>query len=152
MKVILKEDIEHLGRMGDLVEVKDGFARNYLLPKEKAFEATLNNIRVLEHQKRLINDKIRKEKKDAEELAKKISDFSVSIAVQVGEEDKLFGSVTSKDIAEALAAQGLTVDRKQILLEKPLKELGEFAVPIKVQHEVHAQIKVSVIKAAPPEG
>jgi len=148
MKLILREDVDHLGKMGDLVEVKDGFARNYLLPRSKAFEATVNNVRVLEHQKRLVADKIKKEKKDAEELATKISAFSVTIAVQAGEEDKLFGSVTSKDIAEALAAQGLTLDRKQILLEKPIKELGEFNVPVKVQHDVQALVKVSVIKSA----
>jgi large subunit ribosomal protein L9 len=147
MKVILRESVEHLGKMGDLVEVKNGYARNYLIPKNKAFEATVNNIRVLDHQKRLIADQIKKEKKAAEELAQKISSFAVTIPVQVGEEEKLFGSVTSKDIAEALAAQGLDIDRKQIVLEKPIKELGIFDVPIKVQHDVQAEVKVTVTKA-----
>ena len=148
MKVILREDVDHLGKMGDLVEVRDGFARNYLLPKSKAFEATVHNVRALEHQKRVVADKIKKEKKDAEELATRISAFSVTIPVQAGEEDKLFGSVTSKDIADALSAQGLTVDRKQVQLEKPIKELGEFTVPVKVQHDVQAQIKVTVVRSS----
>ncbi|HET6371051.1 MAG TPA: 50S ribosomal protein L9 [Nitrospiria bacterium] len=147
MKVILRENVEHLGKMGDLVEVKNGYARNYLIPKNKAFEATVGSIRVLEHQKRLIADQMKKEKKAAEELAQKISSFSVTIPVQVGEEEKLFGSVTSKDIAEALAAQGLEIDRKQIVLEKPIKELGIFDVPVKIQHDVQAQVKVTVTKA-----
>lgn len=147
MKVILREDIDHLGKMGDLVEVKDGFARNHLLPRNKAYMATVHSIKTLEHQKRLIADVKKKEERAAQEMAEKISSYEVTLPVQVGEEEKMFGSVSNKDIAEALAAQGLTVDRKQILLEKPIKELGTFDVPIKVFRDVQAKIKVSVIKA-----
>lgn len=146
MKVILREDVDKLGRMGDLVNVADGYARNYLLPRNMAAVATSHNIRSLEHEKRVIADKIKKEKMAAEEHAKKISAISVSIPAQVGEEGKLFGSVTSKDIADAIAAQGFEIDKKKIVLEKPIKEIGTFMVPVKVHHDVTAQVKVEVVK------
>ncbi|TAJ97322.1 MAG: 50S ribosomal protein L9 [Candidatus Manganitrophaceae bacterium] len=151
MKVILREDVDKLGRMGDLVNVADGYARNYLLPRNMAAVATSHNIRSLEHEKRVIADKIKKEKMAAEEHAKKISAISVSIPAQVGEEGKLFGSVTSKDIADAIAAQGFEIDKKKIVLEKPIKEIGTFMVPVKVHHDVTAQVKVEVVKAEEPQ-
>jgi large subunit ribosomal protein L9 len=147
MKIILRENVEHLGKMGDLVDVKDGYARNFLIPKNLAYVATVHNIKTLEHQKRLIGDKLKKERKEAEEFAQKLSSLSVTLTAQVGEEGKLFGSVTSKDIAEALSAQGFTIDRKQIELEKPIKELGDFTIPVKVKHDVKTEVKVSVTKA-----
>ncbi len=149
MKVILREDVEKLGRMGDLVNVADGYARNYLIPRNLAGLATTKNIKSLEHVKRVISDRIKKEKMAAEEEAKKISALSVSIPAQVGEEGKLFGSVTSKDIVDAIAAQGIEIDKRRIHLEKPIKELGTFMVPVKVHHDVTAQIKVEVVKAEP---
>ncbi|MDC4206368.1 MAG: 50S ribosomal protein L9 [Candidatus Manganitrophus sp.] len=153
MKVILREDVDKLGRMGDLVNVADGYARNFLLPRNMAALATTKNIKSLEHEKRVIADRIKKEKMAAEEEAKKISAVSVSIPVQVGEEGKLFGSVTSKDIADAIAAQGFEIDKRRIQLEKPIKEIGTFMVPVKVHHDVTAQVKVEVIKSeeAAPE-
>ncbi|MFY9269100.1 MAG: 50S ribosomal protein L9 [Candidatus Manganitrophaceae bacterium] len=147
MKVILREDVDKLGRMGDLVNVADGYARNFLLPRNMAALATTKNIKSLEHEKRVISDRIKKEKMAAEEEAKKISAVSVSIPVQVGEEGKLFGSVTSKDIADAIAAQGFEIDKRRIQLEKPIKEIGTFMVPVKVHHDVTAQVKVEVIKS-----
>ncbi|NKE71719.1 50S ribosomal protein L9 [Candidatus Manganitrophus noduliformans] len=147
MKVILREDVDKLGRMGDLVNVADGYARNFLLPRNMAALATTKNIKSLEHEKRVIADRIKKEKTAAEEEAKKISAVSVSIPVQVGEEGKLFGSVTSKDIADAIAAQGFEIDKRRIQLEKPIKEIGTFMVPVKVHHDVTAQVKVEVIKS-----
>lgn len=147
MKVILREDVDKLGRMGDLVNVADGYARNFLLPRNLAALATTKNIKALEHEKRVIADRIKKEKMAAEDEAKKISAVSVSIPAQVGEEGKLFGSVTSKDIAEAIAAQGFAIDKKKIVLERPIKEIGTFMVPIKIHHDVTAQVKVEVIKA-----
>lgn len=147
MKVILREDVEFLGKMGDLVDVKPGYARNYLIPQNKGYEATVRNIGNLEHQKRIVADKIRKGKQAAQVVAEKLSALSISIPVQVGEEEKLFGSVTTKDICEALATLGHSIDRKQILLEKPIKELGVFDIAIKVQHDIQAQVKVSVTKA-----
>lgn len=147
MKVILKEDVDHLGRMGDLVDVADGYARNFLLPRQKAAVATTKNVKVLEHEKRVIADRMKKEKMGAEEVAKKIGALSIIIPAQVGEEGKLFGSVSSKDIVEAIAAQGMEVDKRKVLLEKPIKELGVFQVPIKIHHDVTAQVKVEVVKA-----
>lgn len=147
MKVILREDVDKLGRMGDLVNVADGYARNFLLPRNMAALATTKNIKSLEHEKRVIADRVKKEKMAAEEEAKEISAVSVSIPVQVGEEGKLFGSVTSKDIADAIAAQGFEIDKRRIQLEKPIKEIGTFMVPVKVHHDVTAQVKVEVIKS-----
>lgn len=147
MKVILREDVNKLGRMGDLVNVADGYARNFLLPRNMAALATTKNIKSLEHEKRVIADRVKKEKTAAEEEAKKISAVSVSIPVQVGEEGKLFGSVTSKDIADAIAAQGFEIDKRRIQLEKPIKEIGTFMVSVKVHHDVTAQVKVEVIKS-----
>ncbi len=147
MKVILREDVDKLGRMGDLVSVADGYARNFLLPRNLAALATTKNIKSLEHEKRVIADRLKKEKMAAEEEAKKVGAISVSITVQVGEEGKLFGSVTSKDIADAIAAQGVEIDKRMIQLEKPIKEIGTFMVPVKVHHDVTAQVKVEVVKA-----
>lgn len=147
MKIILKENVERLGRMGELLNVADGYARNYLLPMNLAALATARNVKTLEHEKKVIADRIRKERLSAEGIAKGIGALSLVIPVQVGEEDKLFGSVTSKDIAEAIISQGVEVDKKSILLEKPIKELGIFYVPIKLHHDVSAQIKIEVVKA-----
>lgn len=145
MKLILKEDVEFLGRMGELVHVKDGFARNFLLPKNKAIPATHKNVKTLEHEKRLIAVKVQKVRKEFEDLAQKIQSSPVTITVQVGEEGKLFGSVTNKDIAEALAQQGVEVDKRKIEIEGPLKEVGEFTVPVRLNPDVTAQLKVNVV-------
>lgn len=147
MKVILKEDVESLGRMGELMDVADGYARNYLLPRNKAALATHKNVKSLEHEKRVIGDRMKKEKLSAEEESKKIALLSLTIQAQVGEEGKLFGSVTSKDVAEAMAAQGIEIDKRKILLERPIKELGVFQVPIKLNHDVTAEVKVEVVQA-----
>ncbi|MBI3805250.1 MAG: 50S ribosomal protein L9 [Nitrospirae bacterium] len=151
MKIILKEDVEKLGRMGDLVNVADGYARNFLLPRNLGAVATTRNISTVEHQKRVISDRVKKEKTAAEEEAKKIGALSVSIPAQVGEEGKLFGSVTSKDIADAVAAQGVEIDKRKIVLDKPIKEVGTFTVLVKVHHDVTAEIKVEVVKAEEPQ-
>jgi large subunit ribosomal protein L9 len=147
MKVILKEDVEALGSMGDLVTVSDGYARNFLIPKKKAVEATTKSVKVLEHEKRLIADHARKIKKEHEALAEKINATPITIAVQVGEEGKLFGSVTNKDIAEALSKEGIEIDKRKIQLEDPLKEIGNFTVPIQVFHDVKAHLKVNLIQS-----
>ncbi len=150
MKVILKENVDKLGRMGDLVEVSSGYARNYLIPKKLAVAATDRNVKTLEHEKRLIADRQKKERKAAEELAQRIRQTSITIPVQTGEEQegsKIFGSVTSKDIVEALAKEGVTVEKHDVLLEKPIKELGKFMVPIKLHSDVKAEVEVSVVKS-----
>jgi large subunit ribosomal protein L9 len=147
MKLILKENFERLGRMGDLVEVADGYARNFLLPRKIGVAATAHNVRELTHVKQLISLRVKQEKSAAEGVAQKISALSLSIPVHVGEQDKLYGSVTAKDIAEAIAAQGMDVDKRNIVLERPIKELGVFMVPVRVHHDVVAQVKVEVVRA-----
>lgn len=146
MKVILQENVEGVGHIGDLLDVADGFARNYLLPRKKAIEANTRNVKAFEHARRVMAEKARKEKLAIEEYAKKISATPLTMTVQVGKDDKLFGSVTAKDIAEALAERGLTVDRRKIQLSQPIKELGVVTVPIKLHPEVTATVSVTVVK------
>lgn len=146
MQVILKTTIEKLGREGDVVNVADGYARNYLIPHKLAIEATEKNRRALEHEKKIELDREVKHKKDAERLASELANVSCTIKVKAGENDQLFGSVTNADIAEVLAEQGYTIDRKKIILEEPIKELGVFTVPIKVYQDITANIKVWVVK------
>ena len=146
MKVILQENVEGVGLLGDLLDVSDGFARNYLLPRRKALEASTRNVKAVEHAKRVVAEKARKEKLEIEQVAKKISAVSLTVTAQVGKDDKLFGSVTVKDIAEGLAAQGLEVDRRKIQLTQPIKELGTFTVPVKLHRDVTASVSVQVVK------
>jgi len=146
MKVILIQDIPSLGTIGDVITVKDGYARNYLIPQGKAIRATTQNVKALEHQKRVLKDKLNKIKRDAEKLARHIENISCTVAKPVGEGEKLFGSVTSKDIEDALKAEGIDIDRKKILLDEPIKTLGVYTVPIKVHPEVLANLKVWVVK------
>lgn len=146
MQVILRKDVEKLGTAGDIVEVSNGYGRNFLFPKGLAVEASKKNIRTLEHEKRLIGDRKKKELKDAEELGKRISEISVTIPMQAGEEDKLFGSVTSMDIAEALSKEGVSVDKRDVLLEEPIKRLGIYPVNVKIHTDVTAEVKVWVVK------
>jgi large subunit ribosomal protein L9 len=146
MKVILQENVEGVGHLGDLLDVSDGYARNYLFPRKKALEANPRNVKALEHTKRVMAEKAKKEKMEIEALAKKVSAVPLTMIAQVGKDDKLFGSVTAKDIAEGLAEKGFTVDRRKIQLGQPIKELGTFAVPIKLHHEVTASVSVTVVK------
>jgi large subunit ribosomal protein L9 len=146
MKVILQENVEGVGHLGDLLEVSAGFARNFLLPRKKALEANPRNVKALEHAKRVMAERARKEKLEVESLAKKMSAVTLIITAQVGKDDKLFGSVTAKDIAEGLAEQGFTVDRRKIQLQQPIKELGTHAVPVKLHREVTATVSVVVSK------
>jgi large subunit ribosomal protein L9 len=146
MKVILKENVEDLGQIGDLVQVKPGYARNYLIPQSRAVEATVRNVKVLEHQKKLIQDKILKTVKTAEGLAQRIESTSVTISQKVGEDDRLFGSVTAINIAESLKEEGIDVNKKKISLEEPIKKLGVYSVPIKLHPEVTANLKVWVVE------
>ena len=146
MQLILQEDIGTLGRAGDIVNVRDGYGRNFLLPKKKAVLADPKNVKELEHQKRAVASKQIKAKKAAEELAAKFSSVSLTIARDAGEEDKLFGSVTVKDIAEALRNEGYTIDRYAIELKTPIKQIGIFEVPVRLHSEVTATVKVWVVK------
>ena len=151
MKVILQETLDGVGHLGDLINVADGFARNYLLPRGKAVEANSRSIKAFEHAKRVTAEKAKKEKLEIESHAKKLSAVSLTIEAQAGKDDKMFGSVTSKDIAEGLAVQGFTVDRRKIQLAHPIKELGTVTVPIKMPRDVMATVTVNVVKKQEPE-
>ena len=144
MEVILKEDVNKLGHRGDVVKVADGYGRNYLLPSKLAIEATPANKAVIEQMKASAGRKLAKEKVVAEDQATKLTAVELVFERKVGENDHLFGSVTSGDIAHELEQKGFTVDRRKIALEEPLKSLGEFHVPIKLHREVTVHLKVTV--------
>lgn len=146
MQLILKEDLDNLGKSGEVVNVKPGYGRNYLLPRGLAVLATAGDIKRVEHEKRVIAARTAKLAKETQAEADRLSQVTVSIARAVGEEDKLFGSVTSRDIAEALVEKGVTVDAKKIDLTEPIKALGMTEVPIKLGRGVSAKIKVWVVK------
>ena len=146
MQIILTEEITGVGRAGEIVNVKDGFGRNYLLPKNLAVLATSNNVKALEHDKKIISDRQNKLKREAEKVAKTIEGLSCSIPCQVGEEGKLFGSVTSQMIADSLKEKGFTLDKRQIEIEDSIKALGIYTVPIKLPGSVTGTIKVWVVR------
>ena len=146
MKLILREDVHNLGKSGALVTVKDGFGRNFLLPRKMAVLANEQNVKQLEHEQAVIAARQAKLKAGADEEAKKLGGVQVKIARKVGEQDKLFGSVTARDISEALKEKGVHVDSKKIHLEEPIKVLGLAEVPVKLGRGVSATIKVWVVK------
>jgi len=148
MEVILRQAVEKLGHAGDIVKVSAGYARNFLLPRGHAIKATAGDIARVEHEKRVIAARTAKLAKAAQAEADKLSSVSVSVARAVGEESKLYGSVTTRDIAEALREKGVIVDSKKIHLDEPIKALGDFDVPVKLGRGVNATIKVSVVKKA----
>ncbi len=148
MEVILKEDVPKLGSRGDVIRVAEGFGRNYLLPRKLAIEASVGNKKVIEQMKAAALRRSAKEKAQAEELAKQFDGLSVSFIRKSGERDQLFGSVTSGDVAEALAKKGFDLDRRKIQLHEPLKTLGEFTVPIKLHRDVTTHLKVAIEKEA----
>ena len=145
MKIILKEDMDTLGLEGDVVDVAKGYARNYLIPKGIALEANTQNIKLFETQKKKIEVKRLKAKEEAENVKERLADVTITIAQKAGEEDKLYGSVTSMDIAAQLEKQGIVIDRKKISLDKPIKTLGEFDVRIRLYPKVTGTIKVVVV-------
>ena len=146
MQVILIENVPSLGKAGDLVKVSDGYGRNYLIPQKKAILATEKGLKVVEHQRRLVKQRLEKGKKDAEKLGLQIEQLSCTFTRTVGESGKLFGSVTSMDIENYLKENGIEVDRKKISLEEPIKNLGMFSVPIKVHPEVTTHLRVWVVQ------
>ncbi|HUA17149.1 MAG TPA: 50S ribosomal protein L9 [Bryobacteraceae bacterium] len=146
MEVILREDVDKLGARGQLVKVAAGYARNFLLPKRLAVPATEANKKIVEQERQA---HLRREAKlvtDASDLGKMLENVSITIAQKAGENDQLFGSVTSKDIAETLEKQGYTIDRRKIVLEEPIKTLGDFKVPVRLHREVTTEIAVHVVK------
>jgi large subunit ribosomal protein L9 len=146
MEVILRSDIEKLGSRGQLVKVAAGYARNFLLPKRLAVAATEANRKIVEQERQAHVRKEAKLKGEAEDLAKLVNGVSVTIAQKAGENDQLFGSVTSKDIAGALEALNFTIDRRKIQLDEPIKQIGEFKVPVRLYRDVTAEITVNVVR------
>lgn len=146
MKIILMQDIESLGFEGEIVDVARGYARNYLIPKGVAIEASNANLKALELRKGKISAKRMKDKEDAEKAKEKISQITVSVRAKAGDEGKLYGSITSRDIAQKLKQQGVEVDRRKIVIEEAIRTLGEFEVLIKLYPDVVATIKVVVEK------
>jgi large subunit ribosomal protein L9 len=145
MKVILKETMESLGLVGSIVNVSEGYARNYLLPQKKAVPNTPQNLKILEREKVKLEIQIAKEKGLAEEAAKKLEGLVCRINAKVSEEERLYGSVSARDIVDSLAAQGVTVEKSMVLLSEPIKTLGTFAVPIRVYKGIKPVITVEVV-------
>ncbi len=147
MKVILTTSVPGLGLTGDLVDVKNGYGRNYLIPQGKAMIATTGNVKALEHQKRIVAAAVEKERKEAEGLAERLGAVSLTFNRHAGEEDKLFGSVNARDISDSLEAEGLVLDHNLIQLEEPIKTLGVYNVPVKLHADVVVEVKVWVVAA-----
>ena len=145
MEVILKEDIPNLGKMGEVVRVRDGYARNYLLPRGQVLVANKKNLKAFEHQKRVVSAQRDHVVREAQGLVDKLAALSLVIPVKTGEEGKLFGSVTNIDIEKALKVKGFDVERRKIHLDEPIKALGDFEVPIRLTADVTANVKVSVV-------
>jgi len=146
MEVILREDIEKLGSRGEVVKVAPGYARNFLIPKRLAVMATESNKKIVEQERQAHLRKEAKQIGEAQDLAKIMSGVSVTITQKAGENDQLFGSVTAKDVADALEAKNYTIDRRKVQLDEPIKQLGEFKVPVKLHREVTVEVTVVVAK------
>jgi large subunit ribosomal protein L9 len=146
MKVILLDDVQKLGRRGEVRDVSDGYARNFLIPQKLALSATAGNLKNLEHIKKQANAKADRIKDDAEALRAKIESLAYEERRQASEEGKLFGSVTSQDIAEFLGRHGVTVERRRVQLDEPIKTLGDSTVPIRIHADVIAQLKISIVR------
>ncbi|HEY7528612.1 MAG TPA: 50S ribosomal protein L9 [Candidatus Deferrimicrobiaceae bacterium] len=145
MKVILREDVEKLGKAGDVIKVADGFGRNYLIPKQLAVPANVRNLKALDHDRRVIEARAKKTRKGAESLAERLASVALTIPAKAGEEGKLFGAITSRDIADALEKAGVPVDRKTVLLADPIKQVGDYKVKIKAGADLQPEISVSVV-------
>jgi len=145
MEVILKEDIVNLGKIGEIVRVRDGYARNYLLPRGLVLEANKKNLTTFEHHKKLVGDQKQKIVRQAQSVGDQLNGVSLVIPMKVGEEGKLFGSVTNIHIEKALKAKGLNVDRRKIQLAEPIKSAGDYDVPVRLSAEITVPLKVSVV-------
>lgn len=146
MKVILKQDVEKLGRRGDVVNVAPGFGRNYLIPRKMAIAVTPTNIKMIEIERQALKKKVEIERKSFQSLTQKLNQISLTFTRRAGEKDIIFGSVSSGDVKEALDGLGYDIDKKKILLDEPIKRLGNFSVPIKISHDDRAEIKVVVAR------
>lgn len=146
MEVILSKDVQSLGKTGELVKVKDGYARNYLLPRKLAFPATAANLKKIEQQEKKRKDRYEQQKQEAQQLEQTLSKVSCTVSVEVNDLDKLYGAVTEADIAKALEVEGYTIDKKDIVIDKPIEELGIFDIGINLHPEVTAKIRLWVTK------
>ncbi len=146
MKIILRQDHEKLGKIGDIVEVKNGYARNYLIPRKIAAEVTEGNLRALEVEKKQHLERQKKELLRAQKIAAQLEKTSITLKAKVGEDEKLFGSITSQHISEALAEKGISIDKRIIELEEPIKALGIYTVNVKLHGEVSGKVKVWVVR------
>jgi len=146
MRVILKQDVENLGRKGDIIDVAAGFGRNYLIPKRLAIEVTSSNIKMVEIERQALKKRIEKEKLSYQELIQKLNQTSLTFKKKAGEKDHIFGSVSSSDIKDALQELGFDIDKKKIVLDEPIKRLGNYSVPVKVYYDEQAEIKVEVLR------
>ena len=148
VKLILREDVPSLGNAGDLVKVKPGYAWNYLVPQRKATPATEANVRELEHQKRVVAEKIAKDRKDLEVVKDRLEALELAITARVGDEGRLFGSITAQKIAELFAEKGQKVDRRRILIAEPIKDAGEHTIQVRLQGDLLASVKITVTAEA----
>jgi large subunit ribosomal protein L9 len=148
MEVILKEDIDNLGKIGEIVRVRDGYARNYLLPRGLVLEANKKNLKTFEHHKKIVGDQKQKIVRQAQSVGDQLNGVSLVIPMKVGEEGKLFGSVTNIHIEKALKAKGLNVDRRKIQLAEPIKSAGDYDVPVRLSGDITVPLKVSVVSDA----
>lgn len=146
MRVILKENIENLGKRGDIVEVARGYGRNYLLPKKLAIEVTPSNMKMIEMEQQALRKRFEQEKASYQEFIQKINETRLTFYRKTGEKDVIFGSVSSADVKDALEKSGIEIDKKKIQLEEPIKRLGNYVVPIKIFHEERAEVKIEVVK------
>lgn len=145
MKVILKEDVKNLGLAGSIVNVADGYARNFLIPRNLAVEASTKNVKALEQERKRIEEAARKAKEMAQEISKRLSSITLQIKAKAGEEGKLFGSITNADISEALKKEGFDVDKRRIVLEEPIKRLGSYTVNVKLHQEMTVPVNINII-------
>jgi large subunit ribosomal protein L9 len=145
MKVILYEEVKNLGKIGEVVDVAEGYARNFLIPKNLAVEANVKNVRALEHERKKIEEKAKKIKSGAQQLSETVSSLTLTLHAKAGEEEKLFGSITTMDIAEALKKEGIEIERKKILLDEPIKRLGSYSIHIKIHPELTTHLNVQVV-------
>ncbi len=146
MKIILRKDVENLGSISEIKEVKNGYANNYLIPKNLAYPATDRYLKIFENEKKIALKKLEKMNKEAQELKEKLENLSLNINVKVGEDEKLFGSVTSQDIIEKLEEQGINLSKKQIIIKENIRKLGIYNIQIKIASEIEAALKVWIIK------
>lgn len=146
MRIVLREDVEKLGRRGEVIDVAPGYARNFLLPKGKALHATDGNLKRVEQERRKFAVRVAKEKEDAAAMARRLAGISCTIVRKVGENDHLYGSVTPSDVADYLVKEGIELDKRRILLDEPIKALGIYTIPVKLHPEVTGEIRVWVVK------